>query len=69
MCAGVKAASDNFLEIRMRVEDRVQNNKPVDLFRGRILELFDIECALCHVTGVQFDKKMRHYESAIFDFI
>ena len=30
--------------------------------------LLDIECALCHVTGVQFDRKICPYKSAIFDF-
>ena len=27
-----------------------------------------IECALCHVIGVQFDRKMCPYKSAILDF-
>ena len=25
---------------------------------GIFIELLDIECALCHVTGIQFDKKI-----------
>ena len=29
------------------------------------IELLDIECALCHVTGVQFDRKICPYKSAI----
>ena len=33
------------------------------------LELLDIECALCHVTGVQFDKTYCPYKSAILDFL
>ena len=32
------------------------------------IELLDIECALCHVTGVQFDKRICPYKSAILDF-
>ena len=31
--------------------------------------LLDIQCALCHVTGVQFDKKICTYKSAILDFL
>ena len=34
-----------------------------------IIELLDIECALCHVTGVQFDKNICPYKSAILDFL
>ena len=33
------------------------------------IELLDIECALCHVTGVQFDKIICPYKSAILDFL
>ena len=33
------------------------------------IELLDIECALCHVTGVQFDQKNCPYKSAILDFL
>ena len=33
-----------------------------------IIELLDIECALCHVTGVQFDKNICPYKSAILIF-
>ena len=32
------------------------------------IELLDIECALCHVIGVQFDKTICPYKSAILDF-
>ena len=34
-----------------------------------IIELLDIECVLCHVTGVQFDRKICPYKSAILDFL
>ena len=34
----------------------------------RTIELLHIECALCHVTGIQFDKKIS-YKSAILDFL
>ena len=37
--------------------------------RPQTIELLDIECALCHVTGVQFDKKIFPYKSAILDFL
>ena len=33
------------------------------------IELLDIECALCHVTGVQFYKTICPYKSAILDFL
>ena len=33
------------------------------------IELLDIECVLCHVTGVQFDKKICPYKSTILDFL
>ena len=33
------------------------------------IELLDIECVLCHVTGVQFDRKSCPYKSAILDFL
>ena len=33
------------------------------------IELLDIECVLCHVTGVQFDRKSCPYKSAILDFV
>ena len=36
---------------------------------GTVIELLDIECALCHVTGVQFDKQICPYKSAILDFL
>ena len=39
------------------------------LLRGLDIELLDIECALCHMTGVQFDKNIRPYKSAILDFL
>ena len=35
----------------------------------RPIELLDIECTLCHVTGVQFDKNICPYKSAILDFL
>ena len=34
-----------------------------------VIELLDIECALCHVTGVQFARKICPYKSAILDFL
>ena len=36
---------------------------------ARVSALLDIECALCHVTAVQFDRKMCPYKSAILDFL
>ena len=36
---------------------------------GKPIELLDIECVLCHVTGVQFDRKMCPYKSGILDFL
>ena len=35
----------------------------------RIIELLDVECALCHVTGVQFDQNICPYKSAILGFL
>ena len=33
------------------------------------IELLDIECVLCYVTGVHFDKTICPYKSAILDFL
>ena len=33
------------------------------------IELLHIECVLCHVTGVQFDRKICPCKSAILDFL
>ena len=51
-----------------------QKQAPTKVFRIVVtwaftIELWDIECALCHVTGVQFDKKNCPYKSAILDFL
>ena len=40
-----------------------------ELWLAKSIELLDIECALCHVTGIQFDKKICPYKSAILDFL
>ena len=52
--------SEGILKVQVRTK-REQWDYPI--------ELLDIECALCHVTGVQFDKTICPYKSAILDFL
>ena len=33
------------------------------------IELLDIECALCHITGVHLTENICPYKSAILDFL
>ena len=46
-----------------------QSQSPYAVFHVYVIQLLDIECVLCHVTGVQFDRKSCPSKSAILDFL
>ena len=60
---------DHLSEIHASLLCHVKNAFQVHIGQVRSIELLDIECALCHVIGVQFDNKKCPYKSAILDFL
>ena len=59
--------SDHRERKNRELEEKLENLEKNPRSTGE--ELLDIECVLCHVTGVQFDRKFCPYKSAILDFL